>query len=180
MPEPKTKTINGVAFLISQPYEAGQTIGEAEARALNQVRSENIGNNVRAKLKELQDAGADQAQLEAVVSERDAEYVLTVGNVGEGRKLDPIEREADKIAREIIKGKLAETGRKLTVPPTQEGYNTDAEGNTWTEDSWKAYVQTHVDALAVTDPIVKAAKKRVDARKKQADELAGALEGTAL
>ena len=43
----KSKIIDGLSFEISQPYAAGQTINEAEAKALNQVRSENIGNNLR-------------------------------------------------------------------------------------------------------------------------------------
>lgn len=169
MPEPKAKTINGLVFQISQPYEAGTTIGEAEARALNQVRSENIGNNVRAKLKEMTEAGQGQDALQAFVTEKDNEYVLTVGNVGQGRNLDPYEREAEKIARELLRSHLAETGRKLTVAP--DGV---------TEDEWAAKIQAEVDRISTSDAVVKAARQRVDARKKQADTLATALEGASI
>lgn len=169
MPEAKDKTINGLVFKISQPYEAGHVITEIEAKVLNQVRGENIGNNVRAKLKELAEAGKDQAELDALVAEKDAEYVFTAGNIGEGRKLDPYEKEADKIARELLRAKLSETGRKLTVAP--EGV---------TEDDWKAKIDAEVERIATNEEVVKAARQRVDARKKQADKLLEAVEGVGI
>jgi poly-D-alanine transfer protein DltD len=165
----KAKTINGLVFEISQPYAAGHVVTEAEARVLNQTRSENIGNNVRAKLKEMADAGSDHAALAALVAERDAEYEFTLSNVGESRKLDPYEKEAEKIARELLKNHLAETGRKLTTAP--EGV---------TEDEWKAKIAAEVDRISVSDNVVKAARQRVDARKKQAESLAESLAGTEL
>jgi len=121
-----SKTINGVAFEISQPYAEGHVITEAEARVLNQTRSENIGNNLRAKLKEMADAGASEAELQALVAEKDAEYVFTLSNARASRVLDPVEKEANKIARELLKDHLAQTGRKLTVAPeglTQEEWD---------------------------------------------------------
>ncbi len=165
----KTKTIQGFNFEISQPYEAGHVLTEAEARVLNQTRSENIGNNVRAKLKEQIEAGATPEALAQIVYERDAEYVFTLANVGESRKLDPYEAEAQKIAREMLKAHLGQTGRKLTVAP---------EGTT--EDEWKEKIGAEVDRIAQSDQVLKAAKSRVDARRKQADTLLEAMEGTQL
>lgn len=159
-----SKTINGLVFEISQPYSEGHTITEAEARVLNQTRAENIGNNLRAKIKEMQEAGADFAAIAAVVAEKDAEYVFTLAAARASRQLDPYEKEANKIARELLKAKLAETGRKLTVAP--EGL---------TEDEWAEKVEAEVDRIAAQEPVVKAAKQRVDARRKQADTLAEAL-----
>lgn len=164
MPDPKTKTINGLEFEISQPYAEGHVCTEAEARALNQTRSENIGNNTRAKIKEMLEAGTAAAEIAAYVAEVDAAYEFTLANVAASRKLDPVEREAQKIARELIKGHLAESGRKLTVPP--EGV---------TEEDWKDKIAGEVERLAATDEILKVAKKNVDAKKKQADQLSEAL-----
>ena len=168
MTEVATKeiTIAGQTFAVAQPYAAGHTITEAEARALNQVRAENIGNNSRAKIKEMIEAGSPQDEIAAFVAEKDAEYVFTAGNIGESRKLDPYEREAEKIARELVKAKLAETGRKLTVAP--EGV---------TEDDWKAKVQATVEQVAASENVLKVARKRVDDRKKQADTLLEAVSG---
>jgi uncharacterized protein involved in tolerance to divalent cations len=165
----KQKTINGLVFEISQPYAEGHTITDVEARVLNQVRAENIGNNVRAKLKEMSEAGSDEAALKALVAEKDAEYVFTAGNVGEGAKLDPYEKEAQKIARELLREHLASTGRKLTVTP--EGMS---------DDEWKAKIQENTDRIMVMDDVVKAARKRVDDRRKTADKLLESIQGSDL
>ena len=158
------KTINGVAFEISQPYAEGHVITEAEARVLNQTRSENIGNNLRAKLKEMADAGASEAELQALVAEKDAEYVFTLSNARASRQLDPYEKEASKIARELLKDHLAQTGRKLTVAP--EGL---------TQEEWDEKAASEVDRIAAREDVMAAAKKRVDARRKTAETLLGAM-----
>jgi DNA repair ATPase RecN len=158
------KTINGLEFDISSPYVDGQTIGPAEAKALNQVRAENIGNNARAKIKEMQEREAPLSEIAAYVAEIDQAYVLTVARVSAGRKLDPYEREATRMARELLKAHLASTGRKLTTAP--EGL---------TEDEWEEKVQGEIERLAATDDIVKAAKAEVDRKKKTADKLAEAV-----
>lgn len=167
--ETKTKTINGLQFEISQPYQEGHTISAVEARVLNQTRSENIGNNVRTKIKEMQDAGEDPANMQAHVAEVDQDYEFTAAAARSAQKLDPYEREALKIARELLKNHLAQTGRKLTVAP--EGF---------TEEEWKEKIDAEAERLAGSDEIVKAAKSAVDARKKRADKLEAALEGTSL
>lgn len=163
------KLINGVAYEISQPYAEGHTINAAEAKVLNQTRAENIGNNLRAKLKEMAEAGSDQAALQEVVAELDSRYVFTLSNAGSARVTDPYEREAIKIARELLKAKLAETGRKLGTPP--EGV---------TAEEWEEKVEAEVERIAGADQVIKAARQRVDARKKQADSLLEAVAGGSL
>jgi hypothetical protein len=169
MPEPKTKTIEGRNFEISQPYEEGHVLTAIEARVLNQTRSENIGNNVRAKLKEAIEQGAADNALAALVAEVDAAYAFTAAGARASARLDPYEREARKIARELLKTHLAASGRKLTVPP---------EGST--QEEWDEKIEAEVDRIATMDTVLEAAKKEVDAKKRRADKLASALEGSAL
>ena len=169
MPEPKTKTIEGRNFEISQPYEEGHVLTAIEARVLNQTRSENIGNNVRAKLKEAIEQNADDAALTALVAEVDAAYAFTAAGTRATARLDPYEREARKIARELLRSHLAGTGRKLTVAP---------EGTT--EEEWNEKIEAEVDRIATTEQVLEAAKKEVDAKKRRADKLANALEGSTL
>lgn len=161
------KLINGVAFDISQPYVEGHTINAAEAKVLNQTRAENIGNNLRARLKEMVEAGESEDALRALVAERDAEYVFTLSNAGESRRADPVERAAMKIAKEQLKLHLAETGRKLNVAP--EGY---------TEDEWAEKIDAELERVSQHPDVVAAAKKEVEARTKRADKLAAALQST--
>lgn len=158
----KTKVIHDVSFEISQPYSAGHTLTEAEAKALNQVRSENIGNNVRSKIKELLEAGNTDAA-KALVAEKDAAYEFTLASVSASAKLDPVEREARALAKEYIKAHLAATGRKINVAPEGE-----------TKESWADKIEAQVDILAAKDEIVKEAKKAVDQKRKRLDSLLGA------
>ncbi len=160
----KTKVIAGVAFEISQPYAAGHTLTEAEAKALNQVRSENIGNNVREKVKELL-AANDEAGAKALVSEKDSGYEFTLAQVSASAKLDPIEREARNIAKEIVKAKLAEKGLKITVVP--EGYD---------KDTWAAKIDENIEKIAGQEAVLKEAKKAVDSKRKRLEALGEGVE----
>lgn len=169
MAETKSKIINGIAFLISQPYEAGHTLTEIEARVLNQTRSENIGNNVRAKIKEMQEAEKSEDEIRSFVSTVDSEYEFNAVRDGSARVTDPYEREAIKLARDLLKVHLAETGRKITVAP--EGL---------TDEEWKEKVDNEVARIASSEDVLKAAKKNVDAKKKQSENLLAAVSGTDL
>lgn len=169
MPESKPKVINGISFPISQPYEAGHVLTELEAKVLNQTRSENVGNNVRAKIKEMLEpedgsAPTPESEIQAYVAEVDAGYVFRSVSEGTGRTVDPYEREATKIARELIKAQLADKGRKLTTVP--DGL---------TEDEWKDKLNAEIERVASLDQVLKAATKAVDAKKKQADALLEAV-----
>jgi hypothetical protein len=161
MSEVKSKVINGVAFEISQPYVEGHALTAAEAKALNQVRSENIGNNVREKVKELIDSG-NETEARSLVAEKDASYIFTLASVSTATKLDPVEREARAIAKEIVKSKLAETGRKITVVPDGE-----------TKESWAEKIEANIDRIATNEGVLKEAKKAVDAKKKRLENLSG-------
>lgn len=158
------KSINGLVFEISAPYAEGQTIGPAEAKALNQVRAENIGNNLREKIKAAQTEGKSADEIASLVASADASYVLTVSQVSAARKLDPIEKEAYAIAREMLKAHLAKDGRKLTVAPAGE-----------TEESWKEKIQDQLDKIATNESVVAEAKKTVKAKEKRAAALAEAI-----
>jgi len=111
MPETKTKIIDGESFEITWPYVAGHVLNDAEAKALNQVRSENIGNNLRSAVKEAKekaekgDANA-MTELRTAVAEYDREYTFALGGTP-ARKLDPVEREARNIANEYLKAEFA-------------------------------------------------------------------------
>jgi hypothetical protein len=161
------KTINGLQFELSEPYVEGHTISAIEARVLNQTRSENIGNNLRAKIKEMQESEtASEQDIYDLVAELDSRYEFTAAGVSASRKLDPVEREAVKIARELLKEHLAASGRKLTVAP--EGV---------TDEEWDDKVAAEVERIASEEAVVKAAQKRVAERQKTAASLADALGG---
>lgn len=167
----KSKIIEGLTFEISQPYTAGHVLTEAEAKTLNQTRSENIGNNLRQAIKDAiakRDSGdaTDFDSLSQTVADYDRDYTFSMGGGGAStRKLDPIEREARAVAREYIKARLAEKGRKITVAP--EGM---------TKDEWNEKVEGQIESLITQDAVLKLAKKRVAQKQQSVDAALGELE----
>ena len=161
MPENKTKLIAGESFSVSQPYEAGHVLTEAEAKALNQTRAENIGNNLRETVKEAlakRDGGDTSAMetLQELVAKYDSAYTFSMGGGGVStRRLDPVEREAKAIATEIIKADLAAKGRKWNQVP--EGL---------TEEEWVAKRDAVLEQQMAREDVLKLAKKRVNERSK--------------
>lgn len=160
MSDPKQIKVQGVYVTVSQPYAEGHTISEAEARALNQVRAENIGNNVRAAIKDLVEAaGGDTekvaAEAQALVSEKDASYVFTLASVGGGgtSRLDPLTKECRAIAKTFIIGKIKEAGM------SQKDY---------VEKNGENAIKDKIIELADHPEIVKAAKKALAEREKMA------------
>lgn len=160
----KSKIIDGLSFEINQPYELGHTLSEAEAKALNQLRSENIGNNLRALVKKAKEEGKE-GDLAQAVAQYDSQYTFSMGGAGGTRVVkDPVEREARAIAKEVIKAHLAAQGRKLSTVP--EGM---------TEDQWKEKLEETIDDVASREETLKEARKAVAAKEKRSAALAESI-----
>lgn len=128
MAEPATLSIYDLDFSVAQPYSAGHTLTDGEARALNQTRKENLGNNFRKAVKAEQDAAAAEARevnldgLRAAFAELDAKYEFTLATVSASKKLDPVERET----RNLIKSELR-TALAAEDPPRKWADLTDEQ-----------------------------------------------------
>lgn len=165
MPEAKVKIIDGESFSVSQPYSAGHVLTDIEARVLNQVRSENIGNNMRSAVKdakEKKDKGdsTDFDKLAAIVAAYDAEYTFATPGSGPSRKLDPLEREAISLAKEVVAKKLADKGLSARVVPEGE-----------TKESWAEKIAANVEKFAGHEAILKLAKQRLAQKDKSLADL---------
>lgn len=150
----KTVTIAKLPFEVTTPYTEGHTLTAAEAKALNQVRCENIRNNTAKRVKEMLEEGKSNGEISELVSAYDAEYEFTLASTGGRRVLDPVEKEARSLAREAIKQKLAADGRKL-------------------KDIDKEKLEEAIATVAARDEIQKLAKQNV----KRQGELAQAAGG---
>lgn len=149
----KTISISGEAFEVSAPYVPGHVLNEAEAKVLNQTRAENIGNNFRAAVKKALETG-NLAEVKAQIAEYDSKYEFSMTQAR--TPIDPIEAEAIKIAKEVVKTRIAEkTG--LTVKKYLE-----IEGN-------EAKYEAAVEKVAGQEDTLKLAKKRVNEKKKTLD-----------
>ena len=156
----KQITIQGVLIEVAEPYAEGQTITEAEAKALNQVRAENIRNNRAKAVKELLDAAngdvsAVAAQAQALVAEYESTYTFSMATAGGATaKVDPLTKECRSLARTWISNKLREKG--ITLKAYKEANGEDA-------------VENKVMELAEHPAIIEAAKKALKARANMAD-----------
>jgi hypothetical protein len=157
----KSISISGVPVEVSTPYVEGHILTPAEAKVLNQTRAENIGNNFRAAVKDalaLPEGSERDGALNKVLADLsayDAAYVFSM--TGNARTpIDPIEAEAFRIAKEVVKGKISE---KYGV--TLKAYFA-TEGN---EEKYEAAVEK----IAAQEDTVKEAKRRVASKKKLPD-----------
>lgn len=109
--------IRGYQFTLSAPYAVGQRMGEAEVQQLNDLRADNIRNNltkpVVEEISKLQPGAMLSpealASLQARVSDYDSKYQLQLKHQARPR-VGQIEAEARLIAEERLDAQLREAG----------------------------------------------------------------------
>lgn len=118
-------TIQGLAFAIADRYEAGHTLTDNEAVALNRVRAENIRNNMAKTVNEAKEAtgkesptaeDVDMKALQKAVDEYAAGYEFGVRTARTSGG-DPIKRLAMEKARSIIKAAISKKGIAVSQVP---------------------------------------------------------------
>lgn len=147
----KTISIAGQNFEVSTPFMAGHAINEIEAKVLNQTRAENIGNNFRKAVAAALEKG-DLAEVTAAIAEYDAAYTFSAGGTAR-TPVDPIEAEAYRIAKTVVKGKI------------QEKYGTSVKAYCENPENLAKY-EAAVEKTAHQDDTLKLAKKAVADKKK--------------
>jgi hypothetical protein len=107
--------IQGAVFQAPMPFAAGHVVSEIEAKVLNQTFAENLRNNFASQVKKaLEDEkveSTEQLSDEALEKLRAAfdEYAAGYQFAGPRQTrapVDPIEREANRLAADIIRSKL--------------------------------------------------------------------------
>lgn len=130
-----TITIQGLTFAYSAPYAEGQTLTANLAGALNNLRGENLRNNFAARIKALLEpkggekreitslSDEEKAQLQLDFAEYDSKYELSGKRVAKA-PIDPVEKEATRMAKEIIDGALRKKGvdKKALAEGQYDGY----------------------------------------------------------
>lgn len=153
---PRQMTINEKQFQVMDATEAGIVAGmvldEAAARHLFQTRTQNVSNNLRSRVKAWENEGRSEEEIQNLVAEYDRNYTFSMPGTSAGRQpIDPLDREARSLAKDWIKNKLAESGRKIKdVDPER--------------------LEAKVQEVAATEQIQKLAKKRIAEKKKAGAE----------
>lgn len=154
----KEISIHDQIFSVPAPFSEGHVITAIEAKVLNQTRAENIANNFRKRVKAALDGvplkeGEKPETMEAVAAALAAyadTYTFAMPSSGGREPVDPVEREALKIARAAIKDALTKAGKKI-------------------KDIDEDKLEAAIEAAAQKEEIVKEAKRRVNAQKKAAE-----------
>lgn len=185
----KITSIAGLKFEIVTPYAEGHPLNEAEANVLNQVYAENIGNNLRAKIKEQIDGTTEKAGgelsedqtaklttaiQEQIVAPYNESYKLEAKKPAAPRVTDPVEKEARKLGTDALIKALA-TQLKCTNPQARKILKgEDVEGVQVRPGTAEALQQRLEDIIAKGGKIWKVAEANV---KKSREATAGVLDG---
>jgi len=111
-------TISEKSFNVPTPFSEGHKCTAGEASALNQTLGENVRNNMAKAVKVAVEKGEfDQAKAQAAIDEHVKNYEF-----GQRRAstVDPVEKEALDIARDLIKDGLRKENVKLSSVSTAE------------------------------------------------------------
>lgn len=159
-----TKSIGilGHVIEVSEPYAEGHVITAAEAKALNQVRAENIANNFRKRIKDANDKveGADPIEkVLADLAEYDKIYNFSMtrtASAGPRKSRDPLAVEVRRLAKAMLVKMLTEAGK------TFKAYN---------EEKGAEYVEAKIEEIGATEAIQALAKKNIANANKQAEAI---------
>ena len=112
-------TIQNLGFECAAPYAEGHVLTKAEAGVLNQTRAENLRNNFASVIKAKQKALSEEepprtelsedelADLREQFAAYESEYEFQ-GKRTSRAPVDPVKREANKMARDAINAALRE------------------------------------------------------------------------
>lgn len=118
-------TIEGISGLaIPEPFAEGHTVTENEARVLNQVLAENVGNNLRTRIKKaIEEAGGtdkvDFKTVQSIVDDYVKEYEFGVRKSG-GPKLSPLEKEMHRVSKDRVREAIKAKGFKISQVPADK------------------------------------------------------------
>jgi hypothetical protein len=163
----KTVIISGQSFELASPYNEGHVLTAAEANAMNQLRHENIRNNVAKAVKEAYELDTEEAIIAVLekVAAYDAEYAFRIsGTGGSSTRLDPVEREARAIAKAGILNHLQKSGRNFKSVPVD-----------MTTEEWDAKIEAQINILATSDQVLEAARQAIVEKKNRLNSLSDAL-----
>src|SRR5262245_41249255 len=111
-----TVYIHNLSFEIDDIFEAGHDCDEAEAEELNRSRRKNIQNNWGIRVKRFLSEGAVTQERLENLRQQFTEYArdYRFGTRLTRPQVDPVQREAERIARNKVLKRLRESGEIYT------------------------------------------------------------------
>lgn len=165
---PTSKTIQigdkerKLSFDIPFKFAPGHVCNENESNVLNQIMRENIGNNWRKKVQATLDGEKDalsEDDLRSQITAYAAGYEFSAVGAGGGREaLSPLEREARKIAKQVVVAMISQPSEAF--PQGRKIKDID-------EEKFAA----EVARIAATDKVQALAAKNLKAQEKSLNDL---------
>jgi hypothetical protein len=160
-PAVKQIQVAGHVVEVSTPYAEGHVCTGPEAAALNQTRAENIGNNVRLRIKAIledEELSEDEknSAIAELVAEVDSKYVFAARVAASRATLTPVQKIALQTARGVVNGAIQDAGKTVKA---------------WKEENGEDAYAAKVEEVAANEQIIAHAEKI----NKQNEELAKAL-----
>lgn len=160
--------IQGFDFTIPAPYAEGAVLNANEASALNQLYAENVRNNSASRIKAAKEAaeaagaefsldtsmvgeGDDAITLRQAIEDYAANYEFGARRTSTKEPVDPVQREAQRIAKEVLGTQLSAKGIKI-------------------KDLAEGVYDAQVANIMGMDKVQKLAQKRVKEREQLAGE----------
>jgi hypothetical protein len=150
-----TIRLKGLALPVSAPYSAGHTLNEAEASQLNQVRAENVRNNISGEVNDiLVAAGVElvsdlpeekQAEILENFRKYDSEYEFGARRAVER---DPVKAEAIRIGMEKVAAAFMKKNPSLKRTDLTTKILREAVEKNW-ERYGPTWMQTAQETLAL-------------------------------
>lgn len=114
-------TIKGLKITVPAPFAEGHSCSANEANVLNQILRENVrNNNARSAEKVIEAAGGavDKVNIADFQGSIDTyidnyEFGVRRAGTGGGRTLDPVAKETQRLAVEIVKAAMAAKGLSI-------------------------------------------------------------------
>lgn len=157
MAETTEVVINSIIFQAPAPYVEGHQCNAIEASVLNQTLAENLRNNFSKTVKKQKEKAGDreltepeQEALRQIFADYCKDYRFAL-RTGPKIPIDPIGKEALKIATSLVKEALAKKGKKPS-------------------DLVDGLFDKHVSKVAAYPNVVAEAKRRVEATRAVANE----------
>lgn len=122
----QTVTIQGFEFSIPAKYAEGHALNANEASAMNQLFAENVRNNAASKIKKAKteaeaagnefsldaDRGEEAGSLRQEIQDYAETYEFGARVARASEPVDPIQKEAYRIATDLVLGKLRDNNMK--------------------------------------------------------------------
>jgi len=160
----RTLIIQGVTFNMTERYAEGHPLTAKEAGVMNQTLAENLRNNFAKTViasNEKAEGAIPASRLQEAFDEYAAEYEFATKRTGSTKGLDPIEKEALRLAKGTVHAKLKANGRPLRAPK-------DASDEA--KETYRNQIQATIEKYAQLPSYIADAKANIKRQAKRAEE----------